>query len=372
MPDRIEFTPSKQIPAVRKAMPLLELGEPAVASTDLLEKLSRNGSPKATFRELKGGALRGVRRQAPRRFRQHEDRRVARVPDAGGAQARAGAREARHALRRARLARDRSLFPEDATTAVPLAPTTLMAARAAAAGKAHAGRRSTSATCASSGRSTARRSGARARGPRSRSRRRLDPRAVPSLAPGAEDDERDRAASARADRGRDPRAAEDRAGELERAGRPRHGRLLRRRREVPAARLPLRGDRDPAAAREREAQAGQPARLRLRAGRPAARGAARARGESGQAAGQPAAAGQPSRREEAAASGRSDGRPLRRSQRQQRLGDERERVLLRAPARLDAVRQPDHVHEQPVLLGRAAPLHDAEEQLHQQRPGRAQ
>ena len=95
MPDRIEFTPSKQIPLVRKAMPLLELGTPAVASTDLLETLGRNGSPKAAFRAAERWGSGGVRRQAPCRFREHEDRRVARVSDAGGAQARAGAREAR-------------------------------------------------------------------------------------------------------------------------------------------------------------------------------------------------------------------------------------------------------------------------------------
>ena len=42
MTDRIELTPSKQIPAVSKAMPLLELGPPVVAPAELLEELSRD------------------------------------------------------------------------------------------------------------------------------------------------------------------------------------------------------------------------------------------------------------------------------------------------------------------------------------------
>src|SRR5438067_7142189 len=134
MPDRVQFTPSKQIPAVRKAMPLLELGEPAVASTDLLEGLSRNGSPNATFRELKGGALAaydGKRLVAFVNTKTGESRVYPTLEALKPGQGLA--KRARAAA--TRLARDRSLFPEDATTAVPLAPTTLMAAQRPRQGK---------------------------------------------------------------------------------------------------------------------------------------------------------------------------------------------------------------------------------------------
>lgn len=128
MPDRIQFTPSKQIPAVRKAMPLLELGEPARASIDLLEKLSRNGSPKATFRELKGGALAAYDGKRLVAFVNKKTGESVVYPTLEALKPGQGlGKRARAAA--TKLARDRSLFPEDATTVVALAPTTLMAAQ---------------------------------------------------------------------------------------------------------------------------------------------------------------------------------------------------------------------------------------------------
>ena len=114
MPDRIEFTPSKQIPAVRKAMPLLELGPPAVASANLLERLSGTVAPRAKFRELKGGARAaydGKRLVAFVNPKSGESRvypSLESLKPGKGLAERAGAAAAQ-------LVADRSLFPEDAT-----------------------------------------------------------------------------------------------------------------------------------------------------------------------------------------------------------------------------------------------------------------
>jgi Family of unknown function (DUF6345) len=133
MPDRIEFTPSKQIPAVRKAMPLLQLGKPAVASNGLLERLSRNGSPNAKFKELKGGlaAYDGKRLVAFVNTKTGESRVF---PTLEGLRPGRGLVK-RAAAAAAHFARDKSLFPEDATRAVPLAPITLMSSRRPRAGR---------------------------------------------------------------------------------------------------------------------------------------------------------------------------------------------------------------------------------------------
>ena len=127
MPDRIQFAPSKQIPPVKKAMPLLQLGQPLAASADLIEKLMRNGAPKGTFRELKGARA------------GYDGKRLVAFVDAKTGESRVfptletlkpGKGLAKRAsAAAARFARDPSLFPEDATTAVPLAPTTLLAAQ---------------------------------------------------------------------------------------------------------------------------------------------------------------------------------------------------------------------------------------------------
>ena len=177
--------------------------------------------------ELKGGALRGVRRQAACRIRQPEVGRVARVSVAGVAQAREGAGQARPRAA-AKLVADRSLFPEDATTGrCRSAPTTLMASSARVEGK-----RTPAREYLGYARIQRQVDGApvwgRALGRRSRSRQTTRSTLFPSLARGAADGTTDRAAPAGADRGRDPSSAEERSLELERTGRPGHARLLRR------------------------------------------------------------------------------------------------------------------------------------------------
>lgn len=130
----IEFNPSEQIPTVTKAMPLLALGRPAVASGDLLEKMSRTVAPEATFKELKDGARAaydGERLVAFVNPQSGESRVYPSLeslkPGKGLAErARAAAEE---------LLGDRSLFPEDATRAVPLVPTTLLSSRRSREGK---------------------------------------------------------------------------------------------------------------------------------------------------------------------------------------------------------------------------------------------
>jgi Family of unknown function (DUF6345) len=127
MPSRIQFTPDNQIPTIKESMPLLELRAPAVASTDLLERMRDTVAPKARFKELKRGA----------RAAYDGKRLVAFVnPKTGESKVfpslealKPGKGLAEHAgVVADRLARDRSLFPEDATRAVPLSPITLMGA----------------------------------------------------------------------------------------------------------------------------------------------------------------------------------------------------------------------------------------------------
>ena len=128
MPDRIEFSPSKQIPAVRKAMPLLELGPPAVASADLLERLSGTVAPRAKFRELKGGARAAYDGKRLVAFVNPKSGESRVYPSLESLKPGKGlAERARSAA--AQLVADRSLFPEDATRAVPLTPSTLMSSR---------------------------------------------------------------------------------------------------------------------------------------------------------------------------------------------------------------------------------------------------
>src|SRR4051812_17234615 len=108
-------------------MPLLELGEAAVASTDLIEQLARNGSPNAKLKELKGAlAVYDGKRLVAFVDTKTGESRV--FPTLEGLKP--GQSLAKRATKEAaRFTRDRSLFPEDATTLVPLAPTTLMSAQ---------------------------------------------------------------------------------------------------------------------------------------------------------------------------------------------------------------------------------------------------
>ena len=127
MPDRIQFTPSRQIPAVTKAMPLLELGQPVRASTDLIERLSRTGSPNAKVKEMKGAlALYDGKRLVAFVDAKTGESRV--FPTLEGLKPGTGLAKRASAVA-AQYARDKSLFPEDATRPVALAPTTLMAAQ---------------------------------------------------------------------------------------------------------------------------------------------------------------------------------------------------------------------------------------------------
>ena len=128
MTDRIELTPSKQIPAVSKAMPLLELGPPAVAPAELLEELSRTVAPKAKFTELKGGARAAYDGKRLVAFVNPKSGESRVYPSLESLKPGKGlAKRARATA--AKLVADRSLFPEDATRAVPLTPTTLMSSR---------------------------------------------------------------------------------------------------------------------------------------------------------------------------------------------------------------------------------------------------
>jgi hypothetical protein len=125
MPGRIEFSPDKQIPVVKEAMPLLELRSPAVPTADLLEKMRESVSPKASFKNVKGGARAAYEGSRLVAFvnPQTGDSRV--FPSLEKLKPGTGLGKRAQAMA-ARLIRDQSLFPEDATRAVPIAPVTLL------------------------------------------------------------------------------------------------------------------------------------------------------------------------------------------------------------------------------------------------------
>lgn len=127
MPSRVQFTPESQIPPVEKPMPLLELGAPALASTDLLESMRDAVAPKARFKELKSGATAAYEGKRLVAFVNPKTGESAVFPSLEGLKPGKGLAE-RAAVVAAKLAREESLFPEDATTAVPLSPITLMGA----------------------------------------------------------------------------------------------------------------------------------------------------------------------------------------------------------------------------------------------------
>jgi hypothetical protein len=108
-------------------MPLLELGKPVVAALDMIERLSRNSSPSAKPRDLEGA------------FALYDGKRLVAFVDTKTGESRVFPKleglkpgqdlAARAKAEAARFARDKSLFPEDATRAVPLRPITLVAAQ---------------------------------------------------------------------------------------------------------------------------------------------------------------------------------------------------------------------------------------------------
>ncbi len=127
MPDRIEFT-LKQIPVVRKAMPLLVLGRRAVAPVEFLERLSQTVARNARFKELKGGARAAYDGKRLVAFVNPKSGESRVYPSLEALKPGKGLDERARAAA-ALFAGDRSLFPEDATRAVPLSPITLMAAQ---------------------------------------------------------------------------------------------------------------------------------------------------------------------------------------------------------------------------------------------------
>ena len=295
---------------------------------------------------------RRVRGQSARGVRQSEDRRVGRVPLAGGAQA--GPRAV--ASRRGRLDATRGrrvALPEgwDACESPPR--------RDARRGEALPGRQANAdlgiAVLRAPRAQRGRIPGVRPRhAGHDRGRRgRIDSRLLPSMAGRPPHQGGGETAPPRRGRRIDPRPArhDRRARRCE--GRQGDARLLRRGPRPAPAGLSLRGhDRLPRS----EAPRGRSPRLRPCVDRRGARAAAGPRGGGWEVAGRTDPAGRgrypTSIGIGIGTGGRPDRGPIRGPQRQRRLGGQRQRFL-REPA-IGQLLQRDPVHRQPVLLGRAA------------------